>query len=333
MFYPENATPHAPRRIYPEPAPSRFQKYNNYKPKPRYPSFTETQPRAVNKWSKFQLLMWKNWLLVKRLKVQTTLEIVIPVIFSALLVLIRGLSDPDVFPEPFDYNSLVVVNSTWERPGERDFDWAIAYSPQNPLLDKLMEDVQVAMNLTRIDPYRSASELNAHLVNEKNRPLVGIIFDESFSAATSELPKDLNYKMRFPGELRVVPTFQTGTGVLYNNWRTQFLYPPFAEGGPRNKFNPTGGRPPSYYSERWSHVQSAVSLAFIKAHLGNSGAWESPAMSLPEIFLQRFSYPPATVDILLEVLKVFVSLIFFLSFLYPCINNVKVRIQRQCTLL
>lgn len=59
--------------------------------------------------------MWKNWLLVRRLKVQTTLEIIIPVIFSALLVLIRGLSDPDVFPEPFDYDSLPLVDSNWNR--------------------------------------------------------------------------------------------------------------------------------------------------------------------------------------------------------------------------
>lgn len=324
MFYPENARPH-PRRVFPQPTPSRFQ---TYKQKPYHISFTDTQPRQLNRWSKFKLLMWKNWLLVKRLKLQTTLEIVIPVIFSALLVLIRGLSDPDVFPEPFDYRALPIVNETWNRA--RDFDWAIAYSPQNTLLEGLLEEVQLAMNLTRIDAYPSAQELNARLAIERNRPLVGIIFDESFSASTTELPKHLNYKMRFPGELRNVPTFQTGANVLYNNWRTQFLYPPFAEGGPRNKNATNGGRPPSYYDEKFSSVQSLVSLAFIKAHLGNSGAWETPEMSLPEIMIQRFSYPPATVDILLEVLKVFVSLIFFLSFLYPCINNVKVRILLCC---
>lgn len=180
-----------------------------------------------------------------------------------------------------------------------------------------MEDVQMAMNLTRIEPYASAELLNARLTVETNRPLVGIIFDESFSPSTSQVPKHLNYKMRFPGELRAVPTFQSGSNVLYNNWRTQFLYPPFAEGGPRNRDRDTGGRPPGYYDEKFSSVQSAVSLAFIKLHGGGEEG-------LPEIKLQRFSYPPATVDILLEVLKVFVALIFFLSFLYPCINNVKV---------
>lgn len=275
--------------------------------------------REVNKWGKFKLLMWKNYLLVRRLKLQTTLEIIIPVIFSALLVLIRGLSDPDVFPEPFDYEPLSLINTTWTRP--RDFEWVVAYSPQNALLDTMMGEVRVAMNLTRIDPYPSAAALNAKLALEANRPLVGIIFDDSFSASTTELPKNLKYRMRFPGELRNIPIFLSEASVLWNNWRTQFMYPPFAEGGPRNKNASSGGRPPGYYDEKFSSVQSAVSMAFINAHVGDPALGGS---ALPDMHIQRFSYPPATVDILLEVLKVFVSLIIFLSFLYPCINNVKV---------
>lgn len=279
------------------------------------------QPRQVNKWEKFRLLMWKNYILVRRLKLQTTLEIIIPVVFSALLVLIRGLSDPDVFGTPFDYDAMPVVNSTWTRP--RDFQWVIAYSPENELLDKMLAEVKVGMNLTRIDAYPSAAALNARLIIEANRPLAGIIFDESFSATTTELPKNLKFKLRFPGELRNVPLFLSEGSVLYNNWRTQYLYPPFAEGGPRNKNASSGGRPPAYYDEKFASIQSAVSMAFIKAHVGGDVP-EEPVGLIPELNLQRFSYPPATVDILLEVLKVFVSLIFYLSFLYPCINNVKV---------
>lgn len=119
MFYPENSRPH-PRRIIIHPrTPHGHRVTNQENATPS--SFAATPPapplvpRQVNHWDKFVLLMWKNWLLVRRLKVQTTLEIIIPVIFSALLVLIRGLSDPDVFPEPFDYESLPIVNSTWNR--------------------------------------------------------------------------------------------------------------------------------------------------------------------------------------------------------------------------
>lgn len=57
-------------------------------------------------WDKFVLLLWKNWLLQWRHPVQTLLEIIAPVLFCALLVLIRSLVDPEEHPtkyyEPFD---------------------------------------------------------------------------------------------------------------------------------------------------------------------------------------------------------------------------------------
>jgi len=50
--------------------------------------------------------MWKNYLLQWRHPFQTLLEIAIPVLFSALLVLIRSLVEPDIFPNPMIYPSL-----------------------------------------------------------------------------------------------------------------------------------------------------------------------------------------------------------------------------------
>lgn len=64
-------------------------------------------------WGKFSLLMWKNWLLVWRRKFMSLFEIMLPVFFSALLVLMRGLSEPDVYTVPFHYQPLELVNATW----------------------------------------------------------------------------------------------------------------------------------------------------------------------------------------------------------------------------
>lgn len=60
----------------------------------------------TSKWQKFRLLMWKNYLLQWRHPFQTVLEIAIPVLFSALLVLIRSLVTPDIFPEPMIFPPL-----------------------------------------------------------------------------------------------------------------------------------------------------------------------------------------------------------------------------------
>lgn len=46
-------------------------------------------------WDKFRLLMWKNWTLQYRKPLQTVIEILAPVLFSILLVLIRSLVDPE----------------------------------------------------------------------------------------------------------------------------------------------------------------------------------------------------------------------------------------------
>jgi ATP-binding cassette subfamily A (ABC1) protein 3 len=54
--------------------------------------------------------MWKNYLLQYRHPFQTVLEIAIPVLFSALLVLIRSLVSPDIFPNPTIYPLLPLTD-------------------------------------------------------------------------------------------------------------------------------------------------------------------------------------------------------------------------------
>ena len=66
---------------------------------------------------KFGLLLWKNYILQKRHKVQTVVEIAVPVCFSALLVLIRFLVSSDTIDEPttfypFRPGQLVPGNTT-----------------------------------------------------------------------------------------------------------------------------------------------------------------------------------------------------------------------------
>lgn len=52
-------------------------------------------------WDKFLLLLRKNWILQWRHPIQTTIEILAPVIFAALLVLMRGLVIPEEKPNRF----------------------------------------------------------------------------------------------------------------------------------------------------------------------------------------------------------------------------------------
>lgn len=173
--------------------------------------------------------------------------------------------------------------------------------------------------------YASAQELNDRLIADiSNRPLAGIIFD-NIDVNSADLPQDLRFSLRFPAELQSIIPGSPGDTPLTSNWQTDLLVPLFQDGGPRNRQSGIGGTPPGYYEERFLALQSAISLAFIRHK-------QTVETTLPELILQRFYYPPTTVDFLLEILRIFVPLIFFLSFLYPSINNVKVGISQKTIL-
>ncbi|XP_076053842.1 phospholipid-transporting ATPase ABCA3-like isoform X2 [Oratosquilla oratoria] len=52
---------------------------------------------------RFGLLLWKNWILQKRKKIQTVVEVVLPIVFCVLLVVIRDLAPSDTYPQPTFY--------------------------------------------------------------------------------------------------------------------------------------------------------------------------------------------------------------------------------------
>lgn len=63
----------------------------------------------VTSWDKFKLLIWKNWLLQWNQKLQLFIELILPAVFSLLLVLVRTL----VVAEPKDvttYDPQVISN-------------------------------------------------------------------------------------------------------------------------------------------------------------------------------------------------------------------------------
>lgn len=67
--------------------------------------------KLAKNFDKFCLLMWKNFLIQYRHPIQTALEILIPAVFSLILISIRSIISPDVFPnstmyQPFQINTL-----------------------------------------------------------------------------------------------------------------------------------------------------------------------------------------------------------------------------------
>lgn len=59
--------------------------------------------KMASNFDKFRLLMWKNGLLQWRHPTQTIIEIMVPVLFSVILVMIRSIVSPDVYSSPTKY--------------------------------------------------------------------------------------------------------------------------------------------------------------------------------------------------------------------------------------
>lgn len=60
----------------------------------------------TSSWNKFQLLLWKNWTIQKRHYIQTLFEILIPVLCCSMLILVRGLVDPEMVDQPTVYHPM-----------------------------------------------------------------------------------------------------------------------------------------------------------------------------------------------------------------------------------
>ncbi|KAG4071964.1 hypothetical protein HA402_006125 [Bradysia odoriphaga] len=151
----------------------------------------------------------------------------------------------------------------------------------------------------------SIEDLDRTLINE--RYLAGLIFHHD---NVVDIPDNLEYSIRLPSELRTPDGFFPAT----YNWRTDLLFPRFEILGPRNRGSDNGGVPPGYYQEGFLAIQNAVAGAFLQLKSGNT---------MPEIYIQRYPYPPYLRDVLLSGLETLVSFIVLLSFIFPFSNTVK----------
>ncbi|XP_039428799.1 phospholipid-transporting ATPase ABCA3-like [Culex pipiens pallens] len=257
---------------------------------------------TTSNWDKFVLLLWKNWIIQKRHYIQTFFEIVVPVLCCSILLLLRGLVDPGFVEKSTVFNPL----STDLPAGARipaDVLREVAFSPQNPLLERIVGRAAESLNVT----YRgmpNARSLESSLMD--NDTLVGVEFDDSLASAAT-LPEKLTFALRFPGELR------TSFSNVFPNWETRLLMVPFS---PQLRFPYTdAGGYPEYYNEDFLNVQTAISKSIIVEFNAN--------VELPEVYINRYPYPPYYDDPILQAMEQLLSLIILLSFFYPCVVMVK----------
>ncbi|XP_068154368.1 LOW QUALITY PROTEIN: phospholipid-transporting ATPase ABCA3 [Drosophila tropicalis] len=281
----------------------------------------------VSNWNKFVLLLWKNWTLQWNHKWQLIIELLLPAVFSLLLVLVRTLvvAEPmpvktytelnittlqlfkDSMQNSRRMHALVALLMSKKKMSESRFQtgsspkfW-LYYSPKNDYLDSLVNETVHTLEMGGYTGSVDAAQLQRDVVN--NNAFAGIQFDDSL-ANSSELPDKLDFALRFPSESR---TTSLNIGLT---WLTMRLFPIIDLTGPRNENATDGGIPVGYLREGFLPIQHALTMAYLRQR--------APDSTLPEVVMQRYPYPEYIYDPLLEGLASIMSLIILLSFIYPC---------------
>ncbi|ODM97667.1 ATP-binding cassette sub-family A member 3 [Orchesella cincta] len=294
--------------------------------------YQPSSSRGTSSYERLKLLIWKNYKLQTRNKLQTFLELLFPLIFIAILVVVRVLvpsthiNEPTIFP-PLEIDGVppYVIREKCNM---------IYYAPTNGAIDNLIQEIKLtyfdAANLKyNFTGFENEDELLEAYDQAKNEDesasadfettspvLAGIVFENDFD--DGGFPKNIKYKLRFPASQRSDYDAIAEKFGLKAAWFTELIYPLFQLLGPRAKDKISGGLP-GYYEEGFLYLQYAVDRTLIRMVLNDSTIEHDKY----DIKLQRFPYPSYIDDKYLFGLQAFLPLLLILSMLFPVLHITK----------
>ncbi|XP_023310224.1 ATP-binding cassette sub-family A member 3-like [Anoplophora glabripennis] len=137
---------------------------------------------------KFLLLLWKNWVLQYRRPLQTIFEILSPVVFSVVIVVIRSLVDPKkhpavaypqfcTFPEDFEFKKQLC--------SETEGYFNLLYSPRGVVVDKVMEALRDTNTFEDVMGIEDSAKLEKYFIDESTYYIFAAIqFDDTYKSLT-----------------------------------------------------------------------------------------------------------------------------------------------------
>ncbi|XP_031625623.1 ATP-binding cassette sub-family A member 3-like [Contarinia nasturtii] len=277
-----------------------------------------SQPNNTTTFGKIRLLLWKNWLLQKRHKIHTIVDVFLPVLFFVFFAFLQAKTGNTSHPkvtyrslsidslEPlFEFERIIFSGFSLYPPIEKK---QLIFTPNNAHFTKLLTIVSKKLQLDEPRGVSNSDELETDLV--KYGLIAGIVFHHSNSSDV--IPKSLSYSLRFPSELRMndVPShFQPD--VI--NWNTNRLFPE----QPYSPYYPYAddGKLPSYYKEGFLAIQNAIAQAFLQLNNVNK--------TMPDILLNRFPFPSYTENMIATQFSILLPLFFLLSLNYTFMNTIR----------
>uniref|UniRef100_A0A4W4H5D2 ABC transporter domain-containing protein n=1 Tax=Electrophorus electricus TaxID=8005 RepID=A0A4W4H5D2_ELEEL len=278
--------------------------------------------RKKDKYSSTNLFLWMDS--TKRQILVTLVEIALPLLFSAILIVLRQKVSFTNYPNVTHYESFSLDGPPFHLP----MGLQLAYVPANSsVVRQVAEDVQLTLDKVRGFETEEYFEEFVKTDPESGKILAAVVFEHSFSHDDEPLPLQVHYHLRFTYSPRNAPPKEKSELNPNNDldWHTASLLPLFQLPGPREQHDPHGGTP-GYFREGFLMVQHAVDRAIMKAYNRTAA---TALLTQTRVVLSRFPYPAFIYDVFILAIQNQLPLLLVLSFTYTSLNIVRAVVQEK----
>uniref|UniRef100_A0A3Q1GTA6 ATP-binding cassette, sub-family A (ABC1), member 3b n=1 Tax=Acanthochromis polyacanthus TaxID=80966 RepID=A0A3Q1GTA6_9TELE len=275
----------------------------------------------------FGLLLWKNYLQQKRQILVTLVEILLPLLFSGILIALRQKVSSKDFPNATFFDSYAVERLPRLLEMQR---LQLAYIPGNSsVVRQVAEDVRNSLYLSSVRGFETEEQFENYVRTDpqSGKLLAAVVFQHPFSHDDEPLPLQVSYHLRFTFTPRNAPAKEKSELNPNSDldWHTLSLFPLFQLPGPRERKYNEGGTP-GYFREGFLTVQHAVDRAIMRSY--NRTAADS-LLKRTRVLLSRFPYPSFISDVFILAIQNQLPLVLVLSFTYTSLNIVRAVVQEK----
>uniref|UniRef100_A0A672IQE2 ABC transporter domain-containing protein n=1 Tax=Salarias fasciatus TaxID=181472 RepID=A0A672IQE2_SALFA len=264
--------------------------------------------------------------LQKRQILVTLVEILLPLLFSGILIVLRQKVPFKNYPNATMYESFAV---DW-LPKASFRSLQLAYVPGNSsVVRQLAEDVQGSLSLSSVRGFETEEQFEKFVRSDptSRKVLAAVVFEHPFTHDDEPLPLQVSYHLRFSFTPRNAPPKEKSELNPNSDldWHTLSLFPLFQLPGPREQHYREGGTP-GYYREGFLAVQHAVDRAIMRSHNPSAA---SHVLRQLRVVLSRFPYPAFIYDVFILAIQNQLPLLLVLSFTYTSLNIVRAVVQEK----
>ncbi|XP_055535487.1 ATP-binding cassette sub-family A member 2-like [Wyeomyia smithii] len=149
----------------------------------------------TSSWNKFTLLLWKNSLIHRRHYIRSAFDILLPILFISMVLLIPVDELRQKFSQRIKLQDGVefdVINYKFKSTGNKQ---TLLYYPQSNLVDEIVQEAALKLQIDNIEPVQSLKILKARL--EQGNAEAGIAFKNKLQSV-DRLPEKISYSISFP---------------------------------------------------------------------------------------------------------------------------------------